>query len=66
MKGIRAQDLDEKVLLDIDGYKVNYCALSYAYSVLKTPGMAQDVVNVAKSLYIYYKYSEAYFNRGEV
>ena len=66
VKNIRAQDLDMRILLDIDGYKVNYCALSYAYSVLKTPGMAQDLVNVAKSLYVYYKYSEAYFNRGEV
>ena len=59
---VRARDLGKRFLVNVDGYQVSYCALSYAYSVLKTPGMAQDVVNVAKSLYIYYKYAYEYFS----
>jgi hypothetical protein len=59
---ITAKNLGYKYSINLDGYEIEYCALSYAYTLLKS-GTA-DAVNeaVVKALYNYYVAAYEYFN----
>jgi hypothetical protein len=59
---ITARNLGYKYKINLDGFEVEYCALSYVYALLK-PGTA-DAVNeaVVKALYNYYVAAYEYFN----
>lgn len=59
---IKAQELSKMMEINLDGHVINYCALSYAYSILKTSTTEESLVNVAKSLVIYYVAAYNYFN----
>lgn len=59
---IEAQRLGKSITMNLDGHIIQYSALSYAYSVLKQGTASQDLLDVAKSLYMYYKAAYEYFN----
>jgi hypothetical protein len=68
IEDITAQNLGRRYTINLDGMVITYCAISYSYSVLNmnTRAMVDDTaVNVAKSLYAYYKAAYSYFNPTE-
>lgn len=60
---IHAKELDTGHTLSINNEcDISFCALSYAYSVLKADSDT-NIVNVCKALYLYNEAANAYFNK---
>lgn len=59
---IAAANLGQTYEICIDGYTVNYSAMSYAYSVLSTQPNTSKSVDVVKAMCIYSAIASEYFN----
>ena len=62
INNISAQNLGKMFTIQIDGYQIKYCGLSYAYSVLAYQSTDVELVNMVKSMYVYHKFAYEYFN----
>lgn len=61
IRGIKAKDLGNIITLNVNGGAVSYSPLNYCKKVMEDNAQGENLQNVVKALYLYYKTADSYF-----